>query len=149
MFDKLKEKLSLRNLLLCFSAVMALVAFIIMMVVSTTGYFDGGKPNAAVLVLSLLFIGGCVVFILFDDKIGKWDTIYLVLLGVCIILSLVLFILDKEEVVGEMMIPVNHPTKQVDAANTVITSVVFYSISMISFMVASFLDGKKTEIKKA
>ena len=52
-------------------------------------------------------------------------------------------VLREEEVVGEMMIPVNHPLKQVEAASTVITGVVFYALSMISFIVASFFDGKK------
>ena len=143
MLEKFKDKLTLRNLFLCLSVVMAVVAFIITMIVSTTGYFAGGVPSSAVVIFSLLFVAGSVAFIFFDDKIGKWETLYLIVLGIFIILALVLFILDKEEVVGEMMIPVNHPLKQVAAASTVITGVVFYALSMISFIVASFFDGKK------
>lgn len=141
--EKLKSKLSLRNILLLVTALITLVGFIMYMIVSTTGYFVGKAPNMVVTIFSILFIIGSVAFIVFDDKIEKYDTIVFFLLAACLILSIIFFILDKEEVVGEMLIPVNHPQKQIDAAITSIVAIVIYLVGFITFAVSTFLDNKK------
>ncbi len=141
--EKLKSKLSLRNILLLITTLITLVGFIMYMIVSTTGYFVGKAPNMAVTILSILFIVGSVAFIIFDDKIKKYDTIVFFLLAACLILSIIFFILDKEEVVGEMLIPVNHPQKQIEAAITSIVAIVIYLVGFITFAVSTFLDNKK------
>lgn len=147
MMDFIKSKLTIRNLLLALSFVITLVGFIMHLVVCTTGYFVGQAPNAVVTVCSILFLVGTVLFIAFDDKIGKFDTLVFFALAAFIILSFVFFVLDKEAVVGEMMVPVNHPQKQIDAASLTITGVVFYGVGFIFFAAASFfaLKGAKKE----
>lgn len=146
MLDKLKSKLTLRNILLCASGVVAIVGLIIYIVVATTGYFVGETCNVGVILCSIFFILGIAATIIFDDKISKFDTLIIIALAVLIIFAFVLFIIDKEEVVGEMLIPVNHPQKQVDAATTSVVGIIFYGISFILLAVASFLDNKKKEI---
>ncbi len=141
--EKFKSKLSLRNILLLITTLITLVGFIMYIIVSTTGYFVGKAPNMAVTILSILFIVGSVAFIIFDDKIKKYDTIVFFLLAACLILSIIFFILDKEEVVGEMLIPVNHPQKQIEAAITSIVAIVIYLVGFITFAVSTFLDNKK------
>ncbi len=141
--EKLKSKLSLRNTLLLITTLITLVGFIMYMVVATTGYFVGKNPNIAVTILSILFIVGSIAFVIFDDKIQKYETIVIFLLAVCLILSIIFFILDKEEVVGEMLIPVNHPQKQIDAAIASIVAIVIYLVGFVTFAVSTFLDNKK------
>ncbi len=141
--EKFKSKLSLRNILLLITTLITLVGFIMYIIVSTTGYFVGKAPNMAVTIFSILFIVGSVAFIIFDDKIKKYDTIAFFLLAACLILSIIFFILDKEEVVGEMLIPVNHPQKQIEAAITSIVAIVIYLVGFITFAVSTFLDNKK------
>lgn len=141
--DKLKSKLSLRNTLLLITTLITLIGFIMYMVVATTGYFIGKNPNIAVTILSILFIIGSIAFVIFDDKIGKYDTIIFFLLAACLILSIIFFILDKEEVVGDMLIPVNHPQKEIDAAITSIVAIVIYLVGFVTFAVSAFLDNKK------
>lgn len=145
--NKIKEKLTVRNILLATSALLSLIAWIIYLIVSTTGYFVGKTPNARVVVFSILFILGTAAFIAFDDKIGKFDTLCFFALAACLIVSFIFFIYDKEEVVGERLIPVNHPQKQIDAAITSIVGIVFNLISFIVFAVSSFLAPKKKEVK--
>ena len=143
MLEKLKAKLTVRNLLLLISLITGIVGFIIYMITATTGYFVNKSPNAIVLVFSILFILAAIAFIAFDEKIGKFDTIVFFFLACCIILSFIFFILDKEEVVAEMMNPVNHPQKQIDAATNTIVGVVFYGVSFIFLAASSFFDSKK------
>lgn len=141
--DKLKSKFSLRNTLLLITTLITLIGFIMYMVVATTGYFVEKNPNIAVTILSILFIVGSIAFVIFDDKIQKYETIVIFLLATCLILSIIFFILDKEEVVGEMLIPVNHPQKQIDAAITSIVAIVIYLVGFVTFAVSTFLDNKK------
>ncbi len=141
--DKLKSKLSLRNILLLITTLFTLVGFIMYMVVSTTGYFVGKNPNIAVTILSILFLVGSIAFVIFDDKIQKYETIVIFFLAACLILSIIFFILDKEEVVGDMLIPVNHPQKEIDAAITSIVAIVIYLVGFITFVISTFLDNKK------
>ena len=125
MLNKIKSKLTLRNILLLSSLVVALVGWIIYLVVATTGYF--------------------VAFLAFDDRFKKFDTLFFFALAAFLILAFVFFVLDKEEVVGERLIPVNHPQKQIDAAVTSIVGIIFYLISFILFAVSSFFADKKKE----
>ncbi len=141
--DKLKSKLSLRNILLLITTLFTLVGFIMYMVVSTTGYFVGKNPNVAVTILSILFLVGSIAFVIFDDRIQKYETIVIFFLAACLILSIIFFILDKEEVVGDMLIPVNHPQKEIDAAITSIVAIVIYLVGFITFVISTFLDNKK------
>ena len=53
MLNKIKSKLTLRNILLLSSLVVALVGWIIYLVVATTGYFAGKAPDAAVVTLTI------------------------------------------------------------------------------------------------
>lgn len=141
--DKLNSKFTLRNILLLTATIVTLVGFIMYLIVSTTGYFVGKAPNLVVTILSVVFILGSIAFIVFDDKVKKYDTIVFFFLAVCLILSIIFFILDKEEVVGDMLIPVNHPQKEIDAAITSIVSIVIYLVAFITFTVTTFLDNKK------
>lgn len=140
----IKSKLTLRNILLAASVLFTLVGWIIYLVLSTTGYFVGKAPNGWVVALSIIYMLGTLALIAFDEKLGKFDTIAFFALAACIILSFCLFVLDKEEVVGEMLIPVNHPEMQVNAASTTIVGVVFYGIAFLLFAVSNFLGGKKS-----
>lgn len=141
--DKLKSKFTLRNILLLIATIVTLIGFVMYLIVSTTGYFVGKAPNLVVTILSIVFMLGSIAFIAFDDKVKKYDTIVFFLLAVCLILSIIFFILDKEEVVGDMLIPVNHPQKEIDAAITSIVSIVIYLVAFITFTVTTFLDNKK------
>jgi len=125
-----------------------MIGFIIFLVVSTTGYFNGNTPNLTVLFLSIIYIAGALSYGFFEDKLKKLETPAFFVLAVCLIISIIFFVIDKEEVVGEMLIPVNHPIKQIDAAKTSIVGIVFYLISFITFAFSSFLDSK-TERKEA
>ncbi len=145
MKEKIIQKLTLRNILLLASDLFAIVGFIIYLVVATTGYYVGNAPHIGILLLSIFYIIGTVCFILFDEKIEKYETILFFVLAAMIILSFVFFVLDKEEVVGEMMIPVNHPQKQIEAAKATIVGVSFYFVSFLIFAVSSFFSRKKKE----
>lgn len=142
------KKLNLRNILLLASDISALVGLIIYLIVATTGYFVGNAPHIGILLLSIFYIIGTILLVLFDDKIEKYETILFLALAAMIILSFVFFVLDKEEVVGEMMIPVNHPQKQIEAAKTTIVGVTFYFVSFVLFAIGSFFARKKEPIKK-
>lgn len=142
MLAKLKSKLTLRNILLLSSVVLLLVGWIIYLVVATTGYFAGNTPNAAVVILSIFYILGALAFISFDEKLQKFDTLFFGL-AAFIILAFVFFVLDKEAVIGDRLIPVNHPVKEVEAVKASITGIVFYLLSIILLIVSSFLSFKK------
>jgi len=145
MLNKIKSKLTLRNILLLSSLVVALVDWIIYLVVATTGYFAGKAPDAAVVTLTIFYFLGVVAFLAFDDRFKKFDTLFFFALAAFLILAFVFFVLDKEEVVGERLIPVNHPQKQIDAAVSSIVGIIFYLISFILFAVSSFFADKKKE----
>ncbi len=143
------QKLTLRNILLLASDIFAIVGLIIYLVVATTGYFVGNAPHIGILLLSIFYIIGTILLVLFEEKIEKYETILFFALAAMIILSFVFFVLDKEEVVGEMMIPVNHPQKQIEAAGATIVGVSFYFVSFVLFAIASFFARKKKEnVKK-
>lgn len=143
MLAKLKSKLALRNILLLSSVVLLVVGWIIYLVVATTGYFAGNTPNAAVVTLSIFYVLGALAFISFDEKLQKFDTLFFFGLATFIILAFVFFVLDKEEVIGDRLIPVNHPVKEVEAVKASITGIVFYLLSIILLIVSSFLSFKK------
>lgn len=145
MRNKIKSKLTVRNILLLASALFALIGWIIYLVVSTTGYFAGGKPNAVVVTLSIFFLLGICAFVAFDDKLKKFDTLFFFVFAAFIILSFTFFVLDKEEVIGDRRIPVNHPIKEIQAVKASITGIVFYLISFLLLTVSSFFSGKKKE----
>ncbi len=145
MKEKIMKKLNLRNILLLISVVLAIVGFIIYLVVATTGYFVGNAPHIGILLLSIFYIIGTVCFVIFDEKIEKYETILFFALAIMIILSFVFFVLDKEEVVGEMMIPVNHPQRQIEAAHATIVGVSFYFASFLFLAIASFFSRRKEE----
>ncbi len=146
----LKNLLTKRNLLLLSSVLLSLIGLILYIVVSTTGYFVGDAPNAYVILGTILFAVITIAFIFLEDKIEKYDSIVFFVLAALFVLAFVFFVLDKEEVVGEMLIPVNHPQKQIDAATTSIVGIAFYLVSFVLFTVASFLGkGKVKEAKAA
>lgn len=145
----MKKILTKRNLFLLGSVLFTLVGLVIYLIVSTTGYFVGKAPNALVVVFSILFILAGVAFVFLEDKLDKYSLIVFFALAAMFITAFVFFVLDKEEVVGEMLIPVNHPQKQIDAATTSIVGIVFYLISFILFAISSFMDKGKKEVKAA
>ncbi len=145
MVEKLKAKLGLKNILLLVSWVLALVALIIYLVVSTTGYFAGATPNAMVVTFSILFLLLNCAYIAFGEKLGKFDFVAIFALAASLLVVLVFFIFDKEEVIGNMLVPVNHPEAEVNAATTSIVGVVFVAMSILALCVASFLGDKKAE----
>ena len=134
-----------RSLLLLASALLGLVGLIIYLIVATTGYFVGDAPNAAVTVGSIFYILLTILYVLFQDKLEKFDTIAIYVLTAFLLLAFVFFILDKEEVVGEMLVPVNHPQKQIDAAVTSVVGIVFYILSFLLLAIASFFGKKEAE----
>lgn len=145
----MKKILTKRNLFLLGSALFTLVGLVIYLIVSTTGYFVGKAPSALVVTFSILFILAGVAFAFLEDKLDKYSLIVFFALAAMFITAFVFFVLDKEEVVGEMLIPVNHPQKQIDAATTSIVGIVFYLISFILFAISSFMDKGKKEAKAA
>lgn len=146
----LKKLLTKRNILLFSSALLSVVGLIIYIVVSTTGYFVGKAPNAFVILGTILFAVVAIAYSIFSDKVEKYESIVFFVLTALLVLAFVFFVLDKEEVVGEMLIPVNHPQKQIDAATTSIIGIVFYLVSFVLLAIASFLGkGKVKEVKAA
>lgn len=142
MAEKIKSLLNTKSILVLVSWVMALVGLIIYLVVATTGFFAGSAPNGMVLTFAILFLAATCLYVLFGQKLGRFDFAASFLLAAALITAFVFFVFDKEEVVGDMLIPVNHPAAQVNAATASIVGIVFFALSILVFAASCFMDKK-------
>lgn len=135
------KKVNIFGWILCVSAVIALVGVIVYIINTTTGYIAGAPVNALVILLPVIVIACAVVLFLKPDLLGDRITgIATFLLAVLMAVATVLFILERVEVVGDMLNPVNHPDSQVTAVTWSIVGIILYFVSFLGTAVTTLSD---------
>lgn len=132
------KKVNIFGWILCVSAVIALVGIIVYVVNTTTGYIAGTPVNALVVLLPLLVIACAAVLFLKPDLLNDTLTgIVTFVLAVLMAVATILFIVERVEVVGDMLNPVNHPDSQVTAVTWSIVGIVLYFVSFLGTAVTT------------
>lgn len=132
------KKVNIFGWILCVSAVIALVGVIVYVVNTTTGYIAGTPVNALVVLLPVLVIACAVVLFLKPDLVNDTLTgIVTFVLAVLMAVATILFIVERVEVVGDMLNPVNHPDSQVTAVTWSIVGIVLYFVSFLGTAVTT------------
>ena len=132
------RKVNIFGWILCVSAAIALVGIIVYIVNTTTGYIAGSPVNALVILLPVLVIACAVVLFLKPDLLNDTLTgIVTFVLAVLMAAATILFIVDRVEVVGDMLNPVNHPDSQVTAVTWSIVGIVLYFVSFLGTAVTT------------
>lgn len=135
------KKVNVFGWILCVSAVIALVGVIVYIINTTTGYIAGAPVNALVILLPLIVIACAVVLFLKPDLLKEPLTgIVTFLLAVIMAVATILFALERVEVVGDMLNPVNHPDSQVTAVTWSIVGIVLYFVSFLGTAVSTISD---------
>ena len=132
------RKVNIFGWILCVSAAIALVGIIVYIVNTTTGDIAGSPVNALVILLPVLVIACAVVLFLKPDLLNDTLTgIVTFVLAVLMAAATILFIVDRVEVVGDMLNPVNHPDSQVTAVTWSIVGIVLYFVSFLGTAVTT------------
>ena len=135
------KKVNIFGWILCVSAVIALVGIIVYVVNTTTGYIAGSPVNALVILLPVVVIACAVVLFLKPDLVNEPLTgIITFALAVLMAVATILFIVERVEVVGDMLNPVNHPDSQVTAVTWSIVGIVLYFVSFLGTAVTTLSD---------
>lgn len=136
------KKVNTFGWILCVSALLALVGVIVYIVNTTTGYIAGTIPvNPLVILLPVLVILCAVFLFLKPDALNDTLTgIVTFLLAILMAVATVLFIVERVDVIGDMLNPVNHPDTQVTAVTWAIVGIVLYLVSFLGTAVTTLSD---------
>ncbi len=128
-------------------AIIALVALIIYIVNSTTGFYANSSFNAWPVVLTLVGIALVVVRIFLAEKIPQGIDKLITLLAVCALAgSFCLYIVSKLQVFADVyFIPVNYPPTEDAACSTAIAGIIIYVIATIASIVSGCGNDTKAE----
>ncbi len=136
------KKVNAFGYILCVSAVLALAGMVIYLVNSLTGYLAGSAAlNPAIILLPIL-VAACAVFLFLkpDTFNGTVTGIVTFALAVLMAVATVLFVVERVDVIGDMLNPVNHPESQVTAVTWAIVGIVLYLVSFLGAVVTTLSD---------
>lgn len=133
------KKLNTASWLVFGSAVAGLVATIIFLVSSTTGFLAGQPVDALITVFSFLALAIAVCTVVFYNRLHKFADIGLAAIVVLLIVCIVRLVLIRVNIFEDVyFIPVNYPKAQGVACNVTIAAAVFYVISLGCVIASSF-----------
>lgn len=136
---KFVKKQNVFGWILCVAAVLSLVSMILYIVNSTSGYMKGIDVNATPIVLPILAILGSAALWLFSDKLDDRLTgLATFALAILLAVSAVIFAIERVDVIGDMLNPVNHPVAQEKAVSGAIVGIVFYIVTFLIYTVTTF-----------
>ena len=120
-------------------AAVGLIASIIFLINATTGWFAGQSVNIWIPLCSFTAIILAVCAVLFFDKITLIADLCVMLAVILLGLSVTLFIVDRIDIFSEVwLIPIPNPDTQIAAVNAAAAGIIFYFISIIALITASF-----------
>lgn len=134
------------------SFLLGLISFLIYLINATTGYFADGGVDGWVLTFYLLYIVAAVAFVLFAGK-SKWlDSGFYLLIAIFLVLAMCFTISQRAEPIGDMLVPVNHPSGEIKAVKWVLTAIILNGVSFLVLTIASFFtspikEGEPVEAK--
>lgn len=133
------------------AAVLTLIAMIIYIVNSTTGYYAGGSPDGVVVAFSVIAILLLAALVATNGKAPHWAA-SLVIVAVVVLLSVCLanFISGRTDpAADEWFIPeTSADPSRGECLNTAIAGAVFYVLAILATMVVAFI-GKFDRVKAA
>ncbi len=141
------KKQTITSWILLGSIVTGIIAFILFLVNSTSGFYQGTTIQPVTLWLTIVYlIIGIALFICKDiihEKCGKWsswvETGIYIILTVCISLAIVFLISSRTELCGDVyFIPGMSTDVKESTFNGSVVCLVFYIISFICLAVCGF-----------
>lgn len=141
MMDWIKKQ-GIAAWIICASAVLAFIGFIIYIVTSTTGFLAGQTFSALPIVFTVFAILGIIALLIFSDKMSNvLVDLAILAIGVLLIVSFVVFMVERVPVVADVhFIPVNYPAAEEETLNTSIVGFVFYGLSIVTMIAAAFFS---------
>lgn len=131
----------------CAAAVLALVAMIIYIANSTTGYLAGRGMNAIPVVFSILSILLLAAAVAVSGKVSRYVTdAILLIVTVLLSVSLAVFIAGRTDVAGDQwFIPGMATDAKGACLSGAIVGVVFYGISILAVLATGFMGSFNKE----
>ena len=122
------------------SALIALIAMIIYIASSTTGFLAGSVVNSTPIILTVFAIAILVASALLSDKIdGRITGAMLFVAVVLNAVSVCVFVVSRIQIIADVwFIPVNYPETEGTALGISLAGIVFYLISIAATCVAGF-----------
>lgn len=129
------------------SALVALIAMIIYIVSSTTGFLAGSVVNSTPIILTVFAIAILVASALLFDKIdGRITGAMLFVAVVLNAVSVCVFVVSRIQIIADVwFIPVNYPETEGTALSISLAGIVFYLISIAATCVAGFAKKLNAE----
>ncbi len=129
------------------SALVALIAMIIYIVSSTTGFLAGSVVNSTPIILTVFAIAILVASALLSDKIdGRITGAMLFVAVVLNSVSVCLFVVSRIQIIADVwFIPVNYPETEGTALSISLAGIIFYLISIAATCVAGFAKKLNAE----
>lgn len=135
------KKQTIASWLVCAGTILGLIAVIIFLVNSTTGYFAGQYMNAWIPLASFLAIIIASCAIIFAENVKRYIDIGIMLAVILLGLSLVMYIYSRIDVMANVwFIPVPNSDTEIASVNTALTGIIFYGISILTLITASFFN---------
>lgn len=142
------KKQTIASWLVCAGAVLGLIGVIIFLVNSTSGYFAGQVVNAWIPLSSFIAVILAVCVIIFYEKIKSFADIGVMVAVILLGISVALFIYIRIDIFSNVwFIPIPNSEIEITSTNVALTGIIFYLISIISLITASFF--KKLGKEKA
>ena len=144
------KKQTVTSWILCGSIVAGLVAFIIFLVNSCSGYYAGSSIDALTLTFSILYLVGAIALFICKDlisklgKAGNWiETAAYLVLALFLSLAVVFLINSRTELAGDVYFIPGMSTDAKESAITVsFVALAFYIISFIALVVCGFRSNR-------
>ena len=120
------------------AVILALVSMIMYIVNSNTGYMEGMGMNALPVVFTVIFIIGAVIVLALSDKMNEsLSGLLLFVLALLVAGSALVFIVERVDVIGDMLNPVNHPDAQVKAVREAVAGISIYLVAFVAMVIAT------------
>jgi hypothetical protein len=128
---------------------LAIVGAVVYYVNSTTGYMVGTEMSMLPLILPAIVAVGCLIVRLIGNAVGsKMYGLLTFILALVMAYALKEFIIGREEVIFDMLNPVNHPKEQYTAVIMAVVGIVVYLISFLALVFATFGSSPVKVVKK-
>ena len=120
------------------AVILALVSMVMYIVNSNTGYMEGMGMNALPVVFTVIFIVGAVIVLALSEKMNEsLSGLLLFVLALLVAGSALVFIVERVDVIGDMLNPVNHPDAQVKAVREAIAGISIYLVAFVAMVIAT------------
>ena len=94
--------------------------------------------NALPVVFTVIFIIGAVIVLALSDKMNEsLSGLLLFVLALLVAGSALVFIVERVDVIGDMLNPVNHPDAQVKAVREAIAGISIYLVAFVAMVIAT------------